>query len=98
MELLYSSENKYIIFAIYITNIILLHRISKNKDLAMGESNSVLRAEQIHIPRRKPAVKKKKKKDETKILNPEAIRRIMCVGGTRNNKNTRANNIRQKGY
>lgn len=96
MELLYSSENKYIIFAIYITNIILLYRISKNKDLAIGESNSVLRAKQIHIPRRQPAVKKKK--DETKILNPEAIRRIMCVGGTRNNKNTRENNIRQKGY
>lgn len=96
MELLYSSENKYIVFAIYIISIILLYRISKNKDLAIGESNSVLRAKQIHIPRRQPAVKKKKK-DETKILNPEAIRRIMCVGGTRNNKNTRENNIRQKG-
>lgn len=61
MELLYSSENKYIIFAIYITNIILLYRISKNKDLAIGENNSVLRAKQIHIPRRQPAVKKKKR-------------------------------------
>lgn len=61
MELLYSSENKYIVFAIYITNIILLYRISKNKDLAIGKSNSVLRAKQKHIPRRQPAVKKKKK-------------------------------------
>lgn len=62
MELLYSSENKYIVFAIYITNIILLYTISKNKDLAIGESNSVLRAQQTHIPRRQPGIKKKKKK------------------------------------
>lgn len=75
----------------------MLYRISRNRDLARGKSNSILRVEQIHIPRRQPVVKKKK--DETKILRkPEAIRRIMCVGGTRNDKNTRENNLRQKGY
>lgn len=61
MELLYSRENKYIVFAIYVTNILLLYRISRNKDLARGKSNSILRVEQIHIPRRQPVVKKKMK-------------------------------------
>lgn len=64
MELLYSRENKYIVFAIYVTNILLLYRISRNKDLARGKSNSILRVEQIHIPRRQPVVKKKKMKQK----------------------------------
>lgn len=62
MELLYFRENKYIVFATYVTNILLLYRISRNKDLARGKSNSILRVEQIHIPRRQPVVKKKKKR------------------------------------
>lgn len=34
-------------FVIYITNILLLHRIPRIKDLAIGEGNSILRIEQI---------------------------------------------------
>lgn len=47
MELLHSSEKKYFVFVIYITNILLLYRIPRIKDLAIGEGNSILRVEQI---------------------------------------------------
>lgn len=63
--LLYSPENKYFVFGIYIDIILLLLCIiPRNKDLAIWNSNSILRVEQICDTRRQPAIKK----DEREIL------------------------------
>lgn len=63
--LLYSPENKYFVFGIYIDIILLLLCIiPRNKDLAIWNSNSILRVEQICDTRRHPAIKK----DEREIL------------------------------
>lgn len=61
--LLCSREKKYFVFTIYVTSILLLYRILRYKDLAIGESGSMLRVNQSY----KKADSYKKKK-QTKIL------------------------------
>ena len=93
--LLYSMENKYFVFAIYITSILfLLYRIPRNKDLAIWDSNSILRVEQICNMRRQSAIKKWK--EIMKIWNDQNKKNNVCLGESEMMKKTRECSIRQE--
>lgn len=81
-------------FAVYITNILLLYRILRNKDLAIGESASVLSVDEICNTRSQPTVKKKWNKNIKKTWS--GLKSNYVFGESEMMKNTRENNVRQE--